>query len=62
MREAHEHGTPVMRPLFFQYPGDETAWTLDETYLFGPDILVAPVYTSGANTREVYLPKGRLLA
>ena len=58
MREAHEHGTPVMRPLFFQYPDDETAWTLDETYLFGPDILVAPVYTSGATTREVYLPKG----
>ena len=58
MRQAHEHGTPVMRPLFYHYPEDKTAWDIDETYLFGRDLLVAPVYTAGATTRRTYLPAG----
>jgi alpha-D-xyloside xylohydrolase len=58
MREAHERGTPPMRPLFYDFPGDFSAWEIDDEFLFGPDILVAPVLASGAREREVYLPAG----
>ncbi len=58
MRLAHEKGIPVMRPLFFDYPEDEQAWNVEDAYLFGPDILVAPVVTGGCRERKVYLPKG----
>lgn len=56
MRRTHERGTPVMRPLFYQYPDDKTAWTLEDEYMFGPDVLVAPVLEEGAVSRRVYLP------
>lgn len=47
-----------MRPLFYHYPEDKAAWDIDETYFFGRDLLVAPVYTAGATTRRTYLPAG----
>ncbi|MDR2514674.1 MAG: family 31 glucosidase [Christensenellaceae bacterium] len=56
MWEAHEFGRPPMRPLFYHYPADETAWRVDESYLFGPDLLVSPVYEAGAAQKWVYLP------
>lgn len=55
---AQERGTPPMRPLLFDFPGDERAWTVDDQHMLGPDILVAPVTHAGARTRTVYLPKG----
>jgi alpha-D-xyloside xylohydrolase len=58
MREAHEQGLPVMRPLFLEFPGDERAWSVDDAYLFGPDVLVAPVLEAGATTWTTYLPAG----
>jgi alpha-D-xyloside xylohydrolase len=58
MRQAHEHGDPVMRPMFYGYPGDERSWTVDDQFLFGPDLLVAPVVQPGAQEREVHLPAG----
>jgi alpha-D-xyloside xylohydrolase len=58
MRVAHEQGVPVMRPLFLNYPGDETAWGIDDEFLLGDDILVAPIVTQGATGRRVYLPVG----
>lgn len=58
MRQAHEHGTPVMRTLFYEFPQDKTGWLLQDEYLFGPDILVAPVVQPGATSRSVYLPEG----
>ena len=58
MRAAHEKGTPVMRPLFFDYPEDAKAWEIEDQYMFGPDILVAPVVYEGTREREVYLPEG----
>lgn len=58
MAEAHEKGTPVIRPLFYQYPEDAHAWDVDDEYLFGPDVLVAPILEEGAREREVYLPAG----
>ncbi|GHA02727.1 hypothetical protein GCM10010389_47490 [Streptomyces echinoruber] len=58
MRQAHEEGLPVMRPLFLEFPGDQAAWTVDDAHLFGPGLLVAPVLTAGATARTAYLPAG----
>jgi alpha-D-xyloside xylohydrolase len=57
MRAAHEEGLPPMRPLFLNFPGDETAWGIDDEFLLGDDILVAPIVTAGATERRVYLPE-----
>ncbi|MBP7403242.1 MAG: family 31 glucosidase, partial [Clostridia bacterium] len=58
MREAHEKGSPVIRPLFYGFPGDPAAWSVENQFLFGPDVLVAPVAEAGARERAVYLPAG----
>ena len=58
MREAHETGAPVMRPLFYEFPKDKAAWDIKDAYMFGSDLLVAPVMTYGARERLVYLPEG----
>jgi len=47
-----------MRPLFFDFPGDEACWAVEDEFMFGPDLLVAPVLHEGARCREVYLPAG----
>ncbi len=57
-REAHDTGMPLMRSLWLHYPDDEHARSVGDEYLWGRDMLVAPVYTKGATSREVYLPKG----
>jgi alpha-D-xyloside xylohydrolase len=56
--EAHRTGAPPMRPLFFDFPQDEAAWSVDDQFLLGPDLLVAPVAEAGARSRSVYLPHG----
>jgi alpha-D-xyloside xylohydrolase len=56
MRRAAQAGLPPMRPLFVDFPEDEAAWGIDDQFLFGPDILVAPVTAPGVVSREVYLP------
>jgi alpha-D-xyloside xylohydrolase len=58
MKEAHENGAPIMRTLFFEFQNDEKVWDINDEYLYGPDILVAPIIYEGATSREVYLPKG----
>ncbi|MDO5540683.1 MAG: glycoside hydrolase family 31 protein [Eubacteriales bacterium] len=58
MTQAHEKGTPLMRPYFYEYPDDPGAWEIEDAYLFGPDILVAPVVKEHCFEREVYLPAG----
>lgn len=58
--EAHTTGMPMVRPLALVYPDDDRALACPDEYLFGPDILVAPVHTSGTQ-REVYLPEGTWL-
>ena len=58
MKEAHEVGTPVIRALFYEFPDDEKCWDIKDEYLFGGDILVAPVCYEHAVKRSVYLPKG----
>ena len=58
MRQASLTGAPVMRPLFFDFNEDEMAWKTEDEYMFGPDILVAPVMEEKVTERSVYLPAG----
>jgi len=58
MKKAHNEGIPVMRPLFFDFPNDKITYSIDDEYMFGPDILVAPVVYEGARSKKVYLPEG----
>lgn len=54
-KHASDHGLPMMRALFVEYPDDPGAWLVDDQYLFGSDILVAPLFEE-TTTRNVYLP------
>ena len=56
MDEYSRSGDPPMRPLFYDYPQDAGCWQVEDQYLFGPDLLVAPIMHAGAILREVYLP------
>jgi len=58
MREAHESGVTPMRPYFVEFPHDPRSWEVDTAYLFGRDLLVAPVLEAGARAWDVYLPAG----
>jgi alpha-glucosidase/alpha-D-xyloside xylohydrolase len=58
VREAHETGLPIMRALFLHYPDDLRAVARGDEYLWGRDILVAPVVEKGAASRRLYLPRG----
>ncbi|WP_017210697.1 TIM-barrel domain-containing protein [Clostridium beijerinckii] len=58
MEEAHKKGTPVMRPMFYDFPEDKLCWENESQYMFGPNILVAPIMEKGQTEREVYLPAG----
>jgi alpha-glucosidase (family GH31 glycosyl hydrolase) len=51
-------GIPIMRALVLDYPDDPNVLNLSDQYLFGPDILVAPIVAEGATERNVYLPDG----
>ena len=69
MKEAHEKGTPVIRPLFYDFPGEVSraavptapgiTWDIDDEFMFGPPVLVAPILYENQREREVYLPEGR---
>jgi len=52
-----ERGEPMVRSLFFDYPEDNTCWRVDDEYMFGSDLLVAPLF-SDSTSRDVYLPPG----
>ena len=56
--QTHSTGLPLIRSLGLAYREDPKAWGTIDAYLFGPDLLIAPVYTRGATSREVYLPAG----
>lgn len=58
MEEAHEKGTPVMRTMFYEFPEDSACWELTDQYMFGSEILVAPIMEEGVRSRKVYLPVG----
>jgi alpha-D-xyloside xylohydrolase len=58
MMEAHKKGTPPMRPVFYDFPQDQTAWTIEDQFMFGPSLLVAPILHENRRERLVYLPLG----
>ena len=58
LRETHETGLPIMRALWLHYPDDATAVARGDEYLWGRDMLVAPVVEKGATARQIYLPRG----
>ena len=58
MRVAQETGLPPMRPLFVDFPGDPEAWRVEDQFMFGPELMVAPVVVAGQRSRPVYLPAG----
>ena len=58
MEEASKTGAPIMRPMFWDYPDDETCYELEDQYFYGRDILFAPIYAQGCTERKVYLPEG----
>ena len=57
-RQAHDTGLPIMRPLFLEYPQDAETFRTDAQFMFGAELLVAPVVKKGARTKNVYLPEG----
>jgi alpha-glucosidase/alpha-D-xyloside xylohydrolase len=56
--EARATGMPLMRALWLHYPDDPVARGLGSEYLWGRDLLIAPVFEKGATSRAVYLPAG----
>ena len=57
--EAVKTGLPMIRAMYIEFPDDEECWRVDDEYMFGSDLLVAPVTEYGARERLVYLPRGR---
>lgn len=57
MKVTSETGRPVMRPLFYDFEEDENCFNCDDQYMFGSDLLVAPITEYGCRERKVYFPK-----
>jgi alpha-D-xyloside xylohydrolase len=58
-KDSSERGLPMLRALFIEYPSDPGAWQVEDEYLFGADILVAPLLETQTAGRDVYLPQGQ---
>lgn len=56
--QAYKTGLPLMRPMWMHYPDDEKCRNIADQFLWGRDMLIAPVYKKDAASRQVYLPKG----
>jgi alpha-glucosidase (family GH31 glycosyl hydrolase) len=61
-KEAGKTGKPIARPLIFDYPDDPNVKDMWDEYMFGADILVAPIWKSGERQREVYIPDGKFVS
>jgi len=57
-REAFETGLPIMRAMFLEFPDDKQCENLTTQFMFGAELLIAPVLEEGASVKKVYLPKG----
>jgi alpha-D-xyloside xylohydrolase len=57
-KDCSERGLPMVRALLVEFPQDPGAWLVEDEYMFGSQMLVAPLLESG-NSRTVYLPKGK---
>jgi alpha-D-xyloside xylohydrolase len=58
-KASSERGLPMLRALFIEYPEDPGSWLVEDQYLFGSDILVAPLMEEGTTGRDVYVPPGQ---
>jgi len=58
-REAALTGAPIMRPLIWHYPKDPITFNLNDQFMLGPNLLIAPILAPGLSACSVYLPKGR---
>jgi alpha-glucosidase len=58
MQQTSETGLPAFRPLFLEFPADDRTWDQDDQFMFGSDLIVAPVLKPGERERSIYLPKG----
>jgi alpha-glucosidase len=58
LHQACTSGIPIMRPLVLDFPQDPAVLNISDEYLFGPEVLVAPIMDEGATHRKVYLPAG----
>lgn len=58
MKEASETGSPVIRPLFYQFPDDRNVWEISDQYMYGDELMIAPVTEYLQRERIVYLPEG----
>jgi len=56
--QAATEGSPIVRPLFYEFPEDSVAYSIGNEYMFGGNMLVAPVVEQGQKKKKVYLPKG----
>ncbi len=59
--EAHEHGTPLLRPMMLEFPDDLTAQMCDRQYMLGGSLLVAPVFSEQGDV-DYYLPEGEWIS
>ena len=57
-KDSAAKGFPMLRTLFFEFPTDETSWMIEDEYMFGSNLLVAPIFETGKNERKIYLPPG----
>jgi len=57
--QASHDGIPMMRPMWYKYPHDETAAKIDNQFFLGDSLLVAPVTSKGKEEWTVYLPSGK---
>jgi alpha-D-xyloside xylohydrolase len=57
-KDSSEHGLPMVRALFVEFPDDPGSWIVDDEYLYGSSMLVAPLLHEGETARNVYLPPG----
>lgn len=58
MTQAKSTGFPVMRPLFLHFPDEQPTWQIEDQYLYGKELLVAPILHEGERSRNIYLPTG----
>jgi alpha-glucosidase len=58
VHEASATGIPIIRPLILEFPNDEHCFALEDEFLLGSSLLIAPILSEGAREREVYLPAG----
>jgi alpha-glucosidase len=59
LRKAHTEGTPLYRPLFYNFPADENVKEINDQVMIGDSVMLAPIVNPGQKSRVVYLPEGK---